>query len=69
MQVPSQGWEGHLKEQMATHFSILFWKIPQTKEPDWLESISSRVKQYWAQNSIYIRGIKVMADSTVPKKE
>ena len=27
------GWEGHLKKEMATHSSILTWKIPWTEEP------------------------------------
>ena len=31
--VRSLGWEDHLEEEMATHFSILAWKMPQTKEP------------------------------------
>ena len=28
-QVPSLGWEDPLEEEMATHSSILAWKIPQ----------------------------------------
>ena len=27
------GWEDTLEEEMATHSSILAWKIPGTKEP------------------------------------
>ena len=27
------GGEDHLEEEMATHSSILAWKIPQTDEP------------------------------------
>ena len=27
------GWEDPLEEEMATHSSILAWKIPQTEEP------------------------------------
>ena len=27
------GWEDLLEEEMATHFSILAWKIPWTEEP------------------------------------
>ena len=33
-QVQSLGWEDPLEEEMATHFSILAWRIPQTEEPD-----------------------------------
>ena len=32
MQVPSLGQEDFLEEEMATHFSILTWRIPQTEE-------------------------------------
>ena len=31
--VPSPGWEDPLEEEMATHSSILPWKIPWTEEP------------------------------------
>ena len=31
-QVRSLGWEGPLEEQVATHSSILVWKIPQTED-------------------------------------
>ena len=29
----SLGWEDTLKKKMATHSSILVWKIPWTEEP------------------------------------
>ena len=32
-QVRSLGWEDPLEKEMATHFSILAWKIPWTEEP------------------------------------
>ena len=32
-QVQSLGWEDSLEEGMATHFSILAWRIPWTEEP------------------------------------
>ena len=31
--VPSLGWEDPLEEEMATHSSILTWKIPWTEKP------------------------------------
>ena len=31
--VPSLGWEEPLEEGMATHSSILAWRIPWTEEP------------------------------------
>ena len=33
MRIPSLGWEDPLEEEMATHFSILAWRIPCTEEP------------------------------------
>ena len=38
MQVQLLGWEDPLEEGMATHSSILAWKIPQTEEPGGLYS-------------------------------
>ena len=31
--VQSLGWEDPLKKEMATHFSILAWRIPWMEEP------------------------------------
>ena len=31
--VQSLGWEDPLEKDMATHFSILAWKVPWTEEP------------------------------------
>ena len=43
--VPSLGWEDPLERGMATHPSILAWRIPWTEEPDRVESVGSqRVK-------------------------
>ena len=39
--VGSLGWEDPLEECMATHSSILAWRIPWTEEPGWLQSIGS----------------------------
>ena len=36
--IQSLGWEDSLEEGMATHTSILAWKIPQTEEPGGLQS-------------------------------
>ena len=44
--VQSLGWEDPLKKEMATHSSILAWRIPWTKEPGRLQSKGSqRVRQ------------------------
>ena len=37
--VPSLGWEDPLEKGMATHSSILAWRIPQTEEPGGLQSV------------------------------
>ena len=33
MQVQSLGWEDPLEEKMATHSSVLAWRIPWAEEP------------------------------------
>ena len=40
-QVQSLGWEDPLEKEMATHSSILAWRIPWTEEPGGLESMGS----------------------------
>ena len=46
------GWEDPLEEKMATHYSILAWKIPWTKKPGRLQSIGSqRVRHNWAHRN------------------
>ena len=37
--VPSLGWKDPLEKGMATHSSILAWKIPWTEEPNGLQSM------------------------------
>ena len=39
MQVQFLSWEEPLEEGMATHSSILAWRIPRTEEPGGLQSI------------------------------
>ena len=39
--VQSLGWEVALEEGMATHSSILAWRIPWTEEPGGLQSLGS----------------------------
>ena len=38
-QVQSLGWEDPLEKGIATHSSIIAWRIPQTEEPGGLHSI------------------------------
>ena len=40
--VQSLGQEDPLEEGMATHSSILTWRIPQTEEPGGLQSMGSQ---------------------------
>ena len=38
----SLGWEDPLEKGIATHFSILAWRIPWTEEPGGLQSMESK---------------------------
>ena len=40
--VQSLDWEDPLEKEMATHPSILAWKIPWTEDPDGLQSMGSQ---------------------------
>ena len=40
-QVQSLGWKDPLEKGMATHSSILVWRIPWTEEPGRLQSMGS----------------------------
>ena len=44
--VSSLGWEDPLEEGMATHSSILSWRIPWTEEPGGLQSMGSQRVQH-----------------------
>ena len=47
----SLGWEDPLEKGMASHFSILAWRIPWTEEPGGLQFMGSqRVRHNWATN-------------------
>ena len=41
-QILSLGREDPLQKGMATHSSILSWKIPRTEESVWLQSMGSQ---------------------------
>ena len=56
-QVRSLGREDPLEKGMATHSSILAWRIPRIEEPDGLQSMGSqRVSQDWATNTHFLQG-------------
>ena len=43
------GWEDPLEKEMATHSSVLAWRIPGTGEPGGLPSMGShRVRHDWS---------------------
>ena len=47
----SMGWEDPLEKRMATHSSILSWRIPWTEEPGGLQSMElQRFWHDWATN-------------------
>ena len=55
--VRSLSWEDPLEKEMATHSSILAWRIPWTEEPCGLQSTGSqRVGHDWATSLSYTLG-------------
>ena len=44
--VQSLGWEDHLEESMATHSSILAWRISWTEGPSKLQSMRSQIVRH-----------------------
>ena len=55
-QVWSLGWEDPLEKEMATHSSILAWKISWTQEPGGMQSMGSqRVGHDWVTNTYLFR--------------
>ena len=42
LRVQSLSWEDRLEKGMATHSSILAWRIPWTEEPGGLQSMGSK---------------------------
>ena len=46
MRVQSLAWEDLLEKEMATHFSVLAWKIPWTEEPGRVQSIGSQMVRH-----------------------
>ena len=53
VQVRSLGWEDALEKEMATHSSILVWRIPWTEEPGGLQLEESNTTQQVNNNKIY----------------
>ena len=60
-----------LEKEMATHSSILAWKILWTEEPGGLQSMGSqRVRHYWASEHVFKKKEKSLKyiPSSTPKK-
>ena len=56
--------EGNLEKEMATHSSVLAWRIPGTGEPGGLPSMGShRVRHDWSNLAVYL--VMWMQDSSV----
>ena len=60
MRIQSLGQEDPLEEGMATHSSILAWRIPWTEKPDGIQSIGSqRVGHNWSNSAHTQTGWKI----------
>ena len=67
MQVCPLGQEDPLEEGMATHSSILVWRIPWTEEPGKLQSIGShRVGHNWSNCMDHNKLWKILKEMGVP---
>ena len=54
-------WEDPLEKEMATHSSILTWRIPWTEEPNGLQSMGSqKVGHNWATNTFTFTTYEVL---------
>ena len=69
MQAPSLDWEDPLEEEMATHSSILSWRIAWTEEPGgFLQSIGlQRIRQDRATEHALIQGTLLPGCPWIPK--
>ena len=47
-QVQSLGWDDFLEKGMATHSSILAWRIPWTEETGEVQSMGFSRQEYWS---------------------
>ena len=52
MQVRSLGREDPLEKEMATHSSVLAWRLPRTEEPGEIQSVSCKrldmIEEIWS---------------------
>ena len=63
---PSLGQEDPLEKEMATHSSILAWKIPWTEKPGGVHSLGSqRVRHNWACTHVHTHTHKYIQEVRV----
>ena len=67
--VLSLGQEDPLEKGMATHSSILAWRIPWTEEPGRLQSMGSQKSQTYINNIIYGKVVKRVTSMSSHQKE
>ena len=60
--VPSLGWEDPREKGMATHSSILAWRIPRTEEPDGLQSMGSH--RLWGHKELGMNELSLSCSHT-----
>ena len=53
--VRSLGWEDPLEKEMATHSSVLAWRIPWTEEPGGLQSTGSQTVGHAEQLQFFVK--------------
>ena len=59
MQVPSLGREDPTEKKIATHSSILAWRIPWTEEPSGLQSmVWQKIRHNWGLNTYNVIWIR-----------
>ena len=53
------GWEDPLEKEMATHSSILAWRIPQVEEPGGLQSTGSHRVGHNGATSLSLSSVRL----------
>ena len=62
----SLGWEDPLEKEMATHSSILAWRIPWTEEPGGLQSMGSQRVGHNSATSLSLSFTFMACETFVP---
>ena len=66
-QVCSLGWDDPLEEDMATHSSILAWRIPWTEEPGGLQSMGSQRVGHDLAVKQFVKGFSSIIHKELPE--